>query len=339
MKFPVAGKGPDRRRTASIFAAVVLLVVASCASAPPAVPAGYPDPAPVTGDAHSHDPSMVRTSGGTYYLYSTHNLVEMRSSKDRVAFSRVGSAFSGPLSWPAGLGLTTTDIWAPDVSFHHGSYWMYYAVSSFGSNNSAIGLATSVSGAPNSWQDRGMVYESTSSSDYNAIDPNLVVDSTGKWWLAFGSFWSGVKLIELDPSTGKQLGSNPTRYDLASRPSPDAEEAPFIWQANGWFYLFLSWDHCCQGPASDYRTMVGRSRTVTGGYVDKNGTALTAGGGSEVVASHGSVHGPGGESVLHDADGDMLVYHWYDDHTENPCQCELGLDHLADDGDAWPFIH
>lgn len=333
-----SGNGHRRWVLMATLAALTAFTMVA-AGAAPAAGAGYPNPGPVSGDTRSHDPSMMRTANGTYYLYSTHDLIQMRTSTDRVHFSRSGSAFTSALTWSSTYG-TTTDLWAPDVSYHNGKYWMYYAVSSFGSNNSAIGVATSPSGAPGSWADQGKVYSSSSASDYNAIDPSLLVDSAGAWWLSFGSFFSGIKLISLNSATGKQSAGNTTRYTLAQRPSPDAEEAPYIRQANGWYYLFVSWDHCCQGTTSDYRVMVGRSKAVTGPYVDASGKTLTSGGGTQVMASHDAVHGPGGQSVLHDTDGDLLIYHWYDSATtSSSCGCELGVNLVGYDANSWPYVH
>nr|MDT0666810.1 arabinan endo-1,5-alpha-L-arabinosidase [Micromonospora sp. DSM 115978] len=151
------------------------------------------------------------------------------------------------------------DVWAPDVSYHNGRVWMYYSASSFGSNRSAIGLATSPTGLPGSWRDQGVVYRSSSSDDFNAIDPSLFVDpASGKWWLSFGSHWTGIKMISINPQTGKPSTTDRTRYNLAQRPSPGAVEAPYILARGGYYYLFVSFDACCQGVNSTYRIMVGR---------------------------------------------------------------------------------
>ncbi|GAA4969958.1 arabinan endo-1,5-alpha-L-arabinosidase [Kineococcus glutinatus] len=330
MTFRATRAARPARRARGLLAA---LAAAALVAANPGAASAYAGPGVVAGDVAAHDPSMVRAADGRYYLYSTHDLVEVRTSTDRTNFTRAGSAFTKALTWTSAYG-TTTDVWAPDVSYRGGKYLMYYSVSSFGSNNSAIGLATSTTGAPGSWTDQGRVYSSTTSSDYNAIDPNLVVDASGKWWLTFGSFWSGIKMIQIDPSTGKQLAGNTTRYSLATRPSPGAVEAPFIHQAGGWYYLFASFDSCCQGASSTYKTVVGRSKTITGPYLDAGGKDMRSGGGTVVNATQGSVHGPGGQSVLRDADGDLLVYHYYTDSGAT----RLGINRLAYDAGGWPYL-
>jgi len=328
---------PHRRRLL-LGTAFAVLALLSPAISKADTASAYVGPGYVAGDTASHDPSMVKTANGTYYLYSTHNLIEMRTSTDRTNFTRTGSALSGPLSWSSQYG-TTTDLWAPDVSYHNGQYYLYYAVSSFGTNNSAIGLAISRTGAPGTFIDQGKVYSSSSNDDYNAIDPSLLVDSSGKWWLSFGSFWNGVKMIQLDPATGKQSTSNYTRYSLAERYNPDDEEGPYIREANGYFYLFVSQGNCCQGTSSTYHILVGRSTSPTGPYADASGQPMMASGGTEVLGSHDGIIGPGGQSVMNDVDGDLLIYHYYNSATTSTsCGCHLGVN-LMGYANGWPYIH
>jgi arabinan endo-1,5-alpha-L-arabinosidase len=299
--------------------------------------ATYPDPGRVTGNVTVHDPSMVRAVDGTYFLFSTHNGIEARTSRDRIAFTRAGSVLPNGATWATAYSGNVRDVWAPDVSVHAGLYYLYYAVSTFGSNKSAIGLATSPTAATGSWTDRGLVYDSATSSDYNAIDPSLTVDPDGRWWLAFGSWWTGLKMIQIDPATGKQLASNRTRYNLASRTSTSLGiEAPYVLRHGSFYYLFSSWDLCCRGVNSTYRVMVGRSSTINGSYVDRSGVALTAGGGTEIVSSHGRFIGPGGQSVIVDGADELLVYHYYD--ANNNGSPTLGINLIGWDTAGWPVL-
>jgi arabinan endo-1,5-alpha-L-arabinosidase len=298
-------------------------------------PGGDPvDPAPVTGNIAAHDPSMISTPSG-YVVFSTHNGVETRTSPDRVRFTRSAAAIPGGAPWATGYnGGDPNAIWAPDVSHHDDTYWLYYSVSTFGSNRSAIGLATSPTGQPGSFTDRGLVYESGPGDDYNAIDPSLLVDAQGGWWLVFGSFWSGIKMIRIDPATGKQSTLDQTRYSLASRPDTQIE-GPTIVHRGGYYYLFVSVGLCCRGVDSTYRIMVGRATSPTGPYLDRSGVDMRAGGGTELLASHGRVIGPGGASVMADAGGDVLVYHYYDGAANGAVR--LGLNRLSWEGD-WPSL-
>ncbi|MET9832970.1 arabinan endo-1,5-alpha-L-arabinosidase [Streptomyces sp. NPDC006385] len=320
-----------RTRTAllALPAAALLALIPSTASA-------YPYPGRVTGDTIVHDPTMMRTSSGQYLLYATGGGISHKTSSDRIAFRNGSDAFSSKPSWWRNYS-SVPEAWAPDISFHNGKYWLYYSVSKFGSNTSAIGLATSSTGQPGSWSDQGIVYSSSSSSDFNAIDPNLFVNDDGKWWLSFGSWWTGIKMIQINPATGKQLSSHTTRYSLASRPTgTKAVEAPFIVKRGGYYYLFASYDTCCNGTSSTYKVKVGRASSVTGPYRDRNGVDMRNNGGTPVLESHGSIIGPGGQSIMKDVDGDLIVYHYYDGNDAG--KPKLGIN-LLNWSSGWPVAY
>ncbi|MBN1171932.1 MAG: arabinan endo-1,5-alpha-L-arabinosidase [Micromonosporaceae bacterium] len=329
-----------RRRTWLVSSLAVALAASGAAfatyTATNASAASYPNPGAVNGNITVHDPSMVKGTDGVYYLFSTGQGIDIRTSTDRTKFTYAGQVLPNGATWASAYASDVKALWAPDVSYHNGLYYLYYSASSFGSNHSAIGLATSTTAKPGSWTDKGVVYTSNTSKDFNAIDPSLIVDSSGKWWLTLGSFWSGIKMIQIDPSTGKQLASNTTRYSLAQRPSPDAMEAPVIFKHGSYYYLFVSWDYCCKGTSSTYRIMVGRSTSITGTYKDRNGTAMTSGGGTEILATHGSIIGPGGQSVMADSDNDLLVYHYYDGNANGTAK--LGINFLGWDSSGWPYV-
>ena len=294
--------------------------------------ATYPNPGVVTGSINVHDPGIVKKPDGTYLIAHTGNNIVLKTSTDRTAFRDAGVAFPGGASWTTAYTGGSANLWAPDISYHNGKYYLYYAASTFGSNHSAIFLATSGTGAAGSWSNQGLVIESATGDTFNAIDPNLYVDPSGRWWLSLGSFWSGIKQVQLNASTGKRLDT--TIRSIAGR-GGGAIEAPFLFHHGSYYYLYVSFDLCCKGAASTYRIMVGRSTSVTGPFVDKNGTAMTGGGGSEILAGHGSVHGPGGQSVFTDTDADVLVYHYYADNGT----AKLGINLLGYDASGWPYVH
>jgi arabinan endo-1,5-alpha-L-arabinosidase len=336
---------PHRRRAHHRYArrrgaALVLLAAATVLFGPaplPALAATYPDPGLVTGNISVHDPAAIRGADGVFSVFSTHNGIEIRTSTDRVAFSRTGSVLPNGATWATAFTGNVRDLWAPDVSFHNGLYYLYYSVSTFGSNSSAIGLATSRTARAGSWTDRGLVYSSRGGGDFNAIDPNLTVDTGGRWWLAFGSWWTGIKMVQLDPATGKPLAANPARLSLASRTSTALGiEAPFVFRHGGFYYLFVSWDLCCRGVDSTYRVMVGRSTSVTGPYTDRAGVPMASGGGTELVATHGRFVGPGGQSVVTDSGQDLLVYHYYDGADRGIPKLAVNL--LGWDAAGWPVL-
>ncbi|MFC4857079.1 arabinan endo-1,5-alpha-L-arabinosidase [Actinophytocola glycyrrhizae] len=318
------------RRVSGIFAAALLTVAVAQA---PASAAEYPNPGLVTGDIAVHDPAMVKAADGTYFLFSTGNGIDIRTSPDRTAFRRAGAVFPNGASWAHPFTGGSDNLWAPDVSFHNGRYYLYYSASTFGSRNSAIFLATSTTAQPGSWTNHGVVVQTNNSSDHNAIDPNLVVDAAGAWWLTYGSFWSGIKMVRIDAATGKP--ANSTRYSLAQRPSSadGAVEAPFIVHRSGYYYLFVSFDHCCRGTSSTYRVMVGRSTSITGPYTDRNGARMTSGGGTEVLATHGNIRGPGHPALMPDTDGWLMAYHYY-----TSSGSRLGVNLVSWSG-GWPTLY
>lgn len=303
--------------------------------------AAYVGPGAVSGDVTDHDPSMLKTTNGTYYVFSTtlatpHAGIEMRVSRDRVNFSNAGPAFSTLPSWINTYNGGDNEMWAPDASYHNGKYWLYYAVSSFGSNTSAIGLATSSSAAPGSWSDQGPVFTSSSSSSYNAIDPGLTVDSSGRWWLSFGSYWTGIYMLQLDPANGKRLSSNSTIYHLAERlDTSKGLEGAYIYQHGGYYYLFASIDTCCAADAT-YHIIVGRASSVTGPYTDEGGLNMLVGGGTVILSTHSNIVGPGGQAVMDDSDGALLVYHYY--NSNNNGSPTFGLNRLGWSASGWPYV-
>jgi len=207
---------------------------------------------------------------------------------------------------------------------------LYYAASTFGSSVSGIFMAQSTTGASGTWTDSGLVTSTSSSSGWNAIDPHLVI-ANGAWYLSAGSFWNGIYLIPLSSSTGKPSGEAMTH--LAQRSSPDAQEASFIVNNGSYWYLFTSWDTCCQGTSSTYNIRVARSTSITGPYVDQSGVQALNGGGTEILGTHAPVYGPGGQSILNDVDGAVLFYHYY---TSSGNQLGINLLNFAG---GWPVVY
>jgi arabinan endo-1,5-alpha-L-arabinosidase len=305
-------------------------------SPPGTPPASYPNPGRITGSTGAHDPAVVRAPNGTYIVVTTGNNLPIKTSTDRVSWQNAGAVWPGGASWTTPYTGGGQSLWAPDISYRNGQFYLYYSASTFGSQRSAIFLATSPTGAAGSWTNQGLIIESSASVNYNAIDPNLIVDTAGQWWLSFGSFWTGIKMIRLDPATGRRSTSDNAVLAIAQRTAAGgAVEAPFVYRHGSYYYLFVSFDRCCQGASSTYRIMVGRSTSVTGPYTDRNGVAMTAGGGTQVLAGHGSIHGPGHQAVLGDSAGDVLFYHYYADNGAS----FLGINPIGWDAADWPFIY
>jgi arabinan endo-1,5-alpha-L-arabinosidase len=297
-----------------------------------------------------HDPVLIRQDS-TYYLFATGRGIAVWSSPDRVHWKREAPVFASAPTW---AGTVVPDfknhVWAPDISYHDGTYYLFYSVSTFGKNTSAIGLATNRTLHPTDpayrWEDQGIIVQSVPGrDDFNAIDPNLVTDEAGVPYLAFGSFWTGLKLVRLR-NDRRGIASPAEWYALAARPRADertghqagtgAIEAPFIVRRGSYYYLFASYDYCCRGAQSTYHVRVGRATQVTGPYLDREGRKLTEGGGTPVVAGNADWYGVGHNAVVSFEGIDYLVYHGYDAHDGG--KSKLLIRSFVWDSEGWPAL-
>ena len=286
----------------------------------------------LSGNLGTHDPAVLEEDG-VFHLVHTGRGLPGKTSTDLRSWSAASAVF--PAGNPAWIGSQVpgaTDLWAPDLSRFGGQVHLYYSASTFGSNASCIGHATRASFASGSFVDQGAVICSNhgSDDDWNAIDPNVIVDQDGTPWLAFGSFWSGIKAVRLDASGAR---ADDEVHALASR-GGGAIEAPFIVRRCGFYYLFVSFDRCCDGANSTYNIRVGRAEQVLGPYVDRDGTPLLDGGGTLLVQGAGRWHGPGHNAVLFSGDRAYHVFHAYD--AESGGAPRLRVAELAWDADGWP---
>jgi arabinan endo-1,5-alpha-L-arabinosidase len=291
---------------------------------------------------HIHDPSIIK-AGDSYFVFCTGQGIQVRESPDLmnwdIPFPPV--VFGSIPKWAKEKIPGQGDIWAPDISYYNDKYHLYYAVSTFGKNRSVIGLATNTTLDSKAdgfnWVDEGLVLESTEANNYNCIDPNLIMDTDGVPWLAFGSFWTGIKMRRLDLATGKPSDEDTKLYALAQRfVNFGAVEAPFIIHKGDFYYLFVSFDFCCRGADSTYHVRVGRSENVTGPYVDRDGVEMMKGGGTQVTFPTDRWKGPGHNSILQDNGIEYIVYHSYD--AQNVGVPTLRIDPLVWDADGWPSI-
>lgn len=269
--------------------------------------------------AGAADPTIIAApgDGNGYYVFATGRGLPFYHSDDMVHWSRVGRVFSDPVpAWAAEKVPGTRGIWAPHIERIGDLYHLYYSCSTFGKQRSVIGLAVNRALDPDDpdyrWEDRGEVISSKPGDSFNAIDPATFMDHDRKLFLFWGSFWSGIKAIELDPQTGTPRESAKV-IDIADRREPpNAIEAPYVIRREGYCYLFVSFDNCCDGARSTYRVMVGRSRKAFGPYRDAHGRSLLEGGGTLVIKSCDRWRGPGHNSILHEDGQDWLVHHTYD---------------------------
>lgn len=284
----------------------------------------------------THDPSTLLRAGDTWWYFATGTGIVSRRSIDLLTWTAGPPVFETIPAWiPEFIPEQRGHLWAPDAIRVNDRYLLYYSVSSWGKNTSAIALATNPTLDPDrpdhAWTDEGIVVQSSAADDYNAIDPALLLDRDGRLWMAFGSFWSGIRLVELDPAGGRLLDPDTPPIPLAYTREI---EAPALLAHNDWYYLFVNWGLCCRGTNSTYEIRVGRSRHVTGPYLDRDRRDLRHGGGTRFLASEDRFIGPG-HAAFFTADGHPRVsFHFYDrDRRGAPT---LGIRRLEWDPDDWP---
>ncbi|WP_421732998.1 family 43 glycosylhydrolase [Cellulomonas sp.] len=338
------------RRTPLSLVLLVIAALLGLVAPATAATAGGHAPAPATRpvDPIAHDPTMVKEKGW-YYVAITGDAafddtyLALKRSRDLVHWEELGPVLTELPAWVLeSLGVTEAprDAWAPDLSWSGTEWRLYYAVSQFGTNNSVIGLLTSPSLAHPQWEDQGLVVRSQPGVDtFNAIDPNVVTDADGGTWLSFGSFFSGIHLVPLDATTGTPVAGEEPVAIARRQFAPNAEENPTIAFHDGYYYLFVSWDYCCRSVESDYRTIVGRSPSLTGPYLDADGVPLLdAKGGTEILRGYNEFVGAGGGDLLMDKNGrsGYFVNHYYD-ATDGGAP-RLHVRKLTWGRDGWPVI-
>ena len=329
---------------ATLTALLLALAAALAAPVAGAAPAARSAAPALRGDLDVHDPALLTGGPGEkWYVFASGKpgkgggTIDIRSSADRGrTWAYDGTVLDAMPKWATEAVPGANNMWAPAIHRHDGTYYLYYAVSTLGRNNSVVALATNTTLDPDDpayrWVDQGKVIRSTPDSDFNAIDPEVVEDENGAPWMVLGSYWSGIQMVALEYPSGKRSADRERRHLADRKIALNAVEAPAIVRHDGWFYLFTSWDKCCVGTDSTYRIVVGRSRAVTGPYVDRDGRALLEGGGTTVLKSSGDRIGPGGESV---SDG-VVAYHYYDGTKGGAPR--LGLRPLTWGDGGWPEL-
>ena len=295
-------------------------------------------PFPLVGQTFSHDPSTIVKSGENYYSFSTGSGIRTKSSPDLIHWTNGRAVFAHPPKWSSTVAPNFDGvIWAPDVVRVNGNFFLYYAVSAWGKQTSAIGVAVNATLDPAAtnflWHDVGIVIRSTNGTAFNAIDPSAFLDADGKLWLAFGSYWQGIFLAAINPQTGLRVATNAPLYQLAWNHSI---EAACLTRHGKYYYLFVNWGQCCKGTNSTYEVRVGRAEKITGPYRDRDGNDLATGGGSVFLQSSGRFIGPGHIGIVDDGSTNVATrfsYHYYDAASEGHSRLAVGkLDWLDD----WP---
>jgi len=290
----------------------------------------------------TRDPSNVVKCKDDYWVFYTGRGVPSYHSKDLVNWERGPAVFQAAPEWVATTVPENRNMvyWAPDIHKVGDRYLLYYSVSSFGKMTSAIGLAITPTLDPEDrayrWTDQGVVVrtqEGQQGDAYNAIDPGVFQDRDGSLWLTFGSYWTGIKLIQLDPKTGLRIAPDSKMTSLAYN---NSIEAAYLCRHHDYYFLFVNWGSCCQGPRSTYNIRIGRSKSITGPYFDQAGIDLMKKGGSVFLATtNGPLIGPGHAGTLNAEGKTWITSHFEGDLRMNG-RATLAIMPLRWNADGWP---
>jgi arabinan endo-1,5-alpha-L-arabinosidase len=322
----------SHRLIAGLIASAVVMMVSPAGAAPRETPRlrGFPP--------KFHDPSTPIEADDVWHVFVTGNGIETRTSRDLKQWAEGKPVFETPPAWHRELVPENRGhLWAPDIIRRGDRYLLYYSVSSWGKNVSAIGLASNVTLDPNDpkylWKDEGPVIRTSGKEDYNAIDPQILAASDGRLWMVFGSFWSGIQLVELDPESGLR---HPERSRVRRIAWNETIEAAAILERGGYYYLFVNWGLCCRGLESTYEIRVGRGNSVTGPFLDKSGNDLATGGGSLLTGFGDDEIGPGHPCFVTQDGRTVMFYHYYDRKRRG--FASIGYSRLAWTRDGWPEL-
>lgn len=285
-----------------------------------------------------HDPTMIK-EGDIYYVFYTGKGIPFIYSKDKIHWTFGGRIFSKdalPKWHKQDIPQQDGDLWAPDISYVNGKYYLYYAVSAWMNFNSSIGLAENSTLDPRDphykWLDKGQVINVRNGGNgVNVIDPSLVADKYK--WLIYGSFKAGLRMIRLDSLTGFRSAKDTTIYTITS----GLGEGSCIIKSGKYYYLFTSRGRCCAGLRSTYQIVMGRSKNITGPYLNKKAESLLENKYSIFLAGDDWEPGRGGNSFFTEGDTTYVVYHAYSKALGG--KSVLKIKPLFMDADGWPTLN
>ncbi len=273
------------------------------------------------GQPYIHDPSTIAECDGKYYTFGT---------------GSGGLISADGWTWKSGAVRPGGGA-APDVMKIGDRYLVVYGATGGGLGGGHNGRILTMWNktldpqAPDfKYSDPIEVAASDGLEDNDAIDPGLLLDpTTGRLWVSYGTYFGNIRLIELDPKTGERVkGNEPLNIAI------DCEATDLLYR-NGWYYLLGTHGTCCDGVNSTYNIVVGRSRSVTGPYIDNVGRDMFHGGGKMVIAAGDRVVGPGhfGRTVI-DEGVEVMSCHYEADFDQSG-RSVLGLRPLLWKND-WP---
>jgi arabinan endo-1,5-alpha-L-arabinosidase len=289
------------------------------------------------GDLAVHDPVMIKQKD-TYYVFGTG--ISVKSSTDKINWVKEESVFpkGAELAWwkndiPEHKG----HIWAPDIHFREGKYHLYYSVSAWMNFNSSIGYATNTTLDKNDahykWVDHGPVISFKNGGEgVNVIDPNVFVEKSGKVWLLYGSYQKGLRMVQLNPKTGMLLNETPNPIKITSH----LGEGVFIIKGPDYYYIFASRGKCCSGINSTYQVVMGRSKSITGPYLSKEGKSWVDDQCSLLLEGNQEEPGRGHNGIFAERDTTFMVYHAYTRSQNGQSLLNIKPLYITDDG--WPTL-
>ena len=292
----------------------------------------------VTSDIRVHDPVMIKEKD-TYYIYATGKGVRAMKSKDMKEWERLPSPLVS-LSWhKADIPEQDTSFWAPDIHYRAGKYHLYYSVSAWMNFNSSIGYATNTVLNPADpaykWEDNGKVIDFRNGGEgVNCIDPQTFVDTDGKVWLFYGSYRAGLRLVELNPKTGKLF--NETNPEITVLTTSLGEGVFVLKSTDGYYYIFASRGKCCAGIESTYQVVMGRSRDIKGPYLSKTGESWMNNRYSLLMAGDYDEPGRGHNGFFTEGDTTYIVYHAYNRAAGGTSLLRISPLYVGEDG--WPSV-
>jgi arabinan endo-1,5-alpha-L-arabinosidase len=289
------------------------------------------------GRTGAHDPTAIQKCGDTYWIFTTGNGIYSMYSRDLISWTAGKTPFTRSV-YPSWINSYVPGFeghfWAPECVFMNGKYHLYYSCSTWGSKVSCIGLVTNETLNPDDpgflWQDQGVVVFSNEGSSANCIDPSVFRTEEGDYYLTYGSYFGGIRIVQLDSLTGKVSGDY--HYPVASGNT----EASYVIPHEGYYYLFINRGTCCQGVNSTYHIQVGRCEEPTGPFLDKTGTDLNAGGGSTILSTSGNFIGPGHTGYYVENGEEWVTYHYYDGDRNGTATLAIGTMRWEEEG--WPRI-
>ncbi|MEO8406620.1 MAG: arabinan endo-1,5-alpha-L-arabinosidase [Chitinophagaceae bacterium] len=266
------------------------------------------------GDLRVHDPVMIK-QGNTYYIFHTGKGISIKTSTDRIHWKNAGRVFDSttlPAWHKKDIPNQDGSLWAPDIHFSNGKYHLYYSVSAWMNFNSSVGYATNTTLDKNDpaykWVDEGQVISFKNGGEkVNVIDPNIFIDTDKKEWLVYGSYQAGLRLAELNPATGKLFTEQPTLITLTT----SLGEGSFIIRDHEYYYLFASRGKCCSGINSTYQIVIGRSKSIKGPYLNKEGESWVDNKYSLFLEGDYNEPGRGHNGFFTEHDTTFIVYHAY----------------------------